>query len=146
MAQNWNLLGSNATVPLYITGSGAMLQEELFLVSASVNSLSEYQTTISVANNGFDSGSVIKTSAGQIYKILAQNFLGAGAYLMLFNTGSVPPGGFRPSGSFYVAPSGTLDIDYRSGKTFNAGITVAWSNTFSSFTGTAAGIIDIFYK
>lgn len=174
MAENYRILGAVPEVPIYVSMSGAVnsttaisgavsvtgtvvvsgtiavtgtiFQEEAFAATNSSNSLLQYATPFTVANRGFESASVVKASAGKLYEVLISNPSAIPVYLQFFDRTSTPEGGALPTGSYRVEPSGSLSIDYRSGKPFPVGICVGMSVGYSAFTGTASGSFEVFYK
>lgn len=149
----WSVLGAIPQKPIYVSMSGTAAagaatstQEEFFSSSNTVNSLSEYVTLWTSANQGFESASVVKASAGKLYQAIISNPSSFGVYYQIFDRTTSPPGGAFPSASIFVAPSSSLNISYRSGRAFPTGITVGMSSLYSAFSGTASGSFQIFYK
>lgn len=148
--ESWAVAGQQKN-PIWITGSafggggGAILTEESFTAATSSNALSEYETPFTVGL-GYESASVVKASAGQLYEILISNPSAVPVFFQTFNRTTSPPNGTIPKTSLRIEASSSFSVDYRAGKMFSTGIVLGLSNNYSTFTGSASGSFNAFYK
>lgn len=134
MGESWKVLGSTDAPLVTVEG---------FAPTTGSGALSEYQTPFPT---GFESASVVKASAGQLYQILLSNPSAIPVYLQLFNRITSPPVSTAPLSSYRVEPSSSISLDFRGGKAFSTGITLGMSTIYHAFSGTASGSFNAYYK
>lgn len=94
---------------------------------------------VTVNSTAFESGRVLKASAGTLISFTGHNNSGSDQYIMIFNSTTVPSNGATPV-TFFSLPAGSSDFSFDlpiTGMPFTAGISVSNSTTIP--TKTAGG-------
>lgn len=94
-----------------------------------------------------EASSVTKASAGNLYNVVATNSSGSARYWQMFNSTTVPADTTVPVISIYVAAGGSIELGWKRGKYFSAGMSWCWSSTAATKTiSSTDGIATVDYK